>query len=287
MQYPPSELVLNKLGAVYHLGLKPENIAQKIILVGDQDRVALISAKFERVDFMHHHREFTCHTGSFEGKQISVISTGIGTDNIDIVLNELDALVNIDLENRCDKSHFSSLEIIRIGTCGILQAEIPVGSYILSSHAFGLDNIPHFYQIDFSSEEEKLNAELMEHIQFPAKIQPYLVQSSPEMVEKLKSSKTFQGITTTSSGFYGPQGRNLRLHLATNQLNDHLESFRDGELKILNFEMESSALFVLSKALGHRATSICLGIANRPKAEFMKSYEAEMDDLISYVLNRI
>lgn len=285
--YPASELVLNKKGQVYHLGLHPEQLAEKIILVGDQDRVALISAAFDSVEHRSQHREFVCHTGTYRGKRISVLSTGIGTDNIDIVVNELDALVNIDLDTRKDKPGHTPLTMIRIGTCGILQPEVPVHAYILSSHAFGLDNIAHFYQVSFTPEEDALCEALKDHLRLPEKIQPYLSAADEALVSSLESEHTTRGITITSSGFYAPQGRKLRLALATEDLNEKLTAFTYEGLKVTNFEMESSALFVLGKNLGHRCATICLGVANRPLMKFSQGYENEMRSLIDYVLERI
>lgn len=284
--FPSSELVLDSKNNVYHLGLNASQIADKIIVVGDQDRVSMVSSFFESIEHTSQHREFVCHTGIYKGKRISVLSTGIGTDNIDITINELDALVNIDLITREEKSITKSLEIIRIGTCGILQTEIPVHSYILSSHAIGLDNVAHFYQLTFSSVETNILHAFNDQIQLPTKVKPYLVAASEELTFKLQSDKTFKGITVTSSGFYGPQGRQLRLLTKTNKLNEQLTSFNYGEIKILNFEMESSALFALGKGLGHQCATICLGVANRPNLEFSKGYEKEMKELINYVLDR-
>lgn len=285
--YPSSELVLNQDGQVYHLGLDPHQISDKIILVGDQDRVALISALFDSIEHTSQHREFVCHTGNYHGKRISVVSTGIGTDNVDIVVNELDALVNIDLKKRVDKDQLTSLKMIRIGTCGILQPEIPVHAYILSSHAFGLDNVAHFYDIPRDANDEVIGNALQAHLELPDKIQPYLTAANPTLFNQLSSEKTFAGITVTSSGFYAPQGRRLRLPLATTDLNERLSSFRHEQLKVINFEMESSALFALGKNLGHQCTTICLGIANRPNQEFSSGYEHEMEELVKYVLDRI
>jgi uridine phosphorylase len=291
MQYPSSELVLDKKGQVYHLGILPENLASNVILVGDQDRVALISALFDEIDHQSHHREFVCHTGTYKGKRISVVSTGIGTDNIDIVVNELDALVNIDLKNRCNLEKQTSLNLVRIGTCGILQADIPIHSYILSTHAYGLDNVAHFYDVKYSTEEITLLDEMNAHMQLPSKIQPYVVSANADLVQKMKSAQTFEGITVTSSGFYGPQGRTLRLGLSTVDLNDKLTNFKERDtnrnLRVMNFEMESSSLFVLGKNLGHACTTICLGIANRPNLEFSTGYDVEMNALIQYVIDRI
>lgn len=287
MQFPVSELVLDKLGRVYHLGLKPENISDTILLVGDQDRVKLVSSFFDTIEFEHQHREFVTHTGVYKGKRISVISTGIGTDNIDIVINELDALANINLESRDELSTKKQLSFVRIGTCGILQPTIPVHSFILSKYAFGLDNVAHFYEIPFSNEEEQLCEQLTTHIELPNKIQPYLVKASDSLISKLSSNITFQGITVTSSGFYGPQGRQLLLKTKTTQLNEKLTSFESTDVKVTNFEMESSALFALGKTLGHQCATICLGIANRPNMEFSKGYDTEMNELIEYVLTRL
>jgi len=287
MQFPPSELVLNDKNQVYHLGLSPENISDKIILVGDQDRVHLISNFFDSVEHRSQHREFVCHTGIYSGKRISVISTGIGTDNIDITMNELDALVNIDLINRVEKEIKTNLSIIRIGTCGILQPEIPVHSFVISTHALGLDNIAHFYDIDFTSDEIKLCIEICDFLKFPDTIHPYLIGADAKLVSKLESEKTYSGITVTSSGFYGPQGRQLRLKNSIEGMNEKLTLFGGGGHKITNFEMESSAIFALGKAMGHQCATICLGVANRPKMEFSKGYESEMNDLIKYVLDRI
>lgn len=287
MQYPPSELVLDGNGNVYHLGLAPSQISNKIILVGDQDRVFLVSSFFDSIEHSSQHREFVCHTGMYKGKRISVVSTGIGTDNIDITINELDALVNIDLDKRKDKDKHTSLEFIRIGTCGILQPEIPVHSYILSSHAYGLDNIAHFYNTKYTEQEITLTQELNNHIGFPSSIQPYLIEASSELFNKLSSDKTVSGVTVTSSGFYGPQGRQLRFKNSVDSLNEKLTAFRSKEaIKVTNFEMESSALFALSRGLGHKASTICLGIANRPKNEFSRGYKEDMMKLIEYVLDR-
>lgn len=285
--YSKSELVLNDQGAVYHLGIKPKDISSKIILVGDQERVSLISDFFDSIEHKSQHREFVCHTGTYHGKRITALSSGIGTDNIDIVLNELDALVNIDLEKRIDKKVFSSLEIVRIGTCGILQKDIPVHSWIVSDFALGLDNVAHFYQIAFTSEESEFCKELKTFLNLPTAIQPYFVSPSQELTNKLKSENTKSGITITSSGFYGPQGRQLRLKTHTEELQLHVGDFEKNGVKVTNFEMESSALFALGRQLGHQCATICLGVANRPNMEFSEGYSSEMKELIEYVLERI
>jgi uridine phosphorylase len=285
--YSKSELVLNDQGAVYHLGIKPKDISSKIILVGDQERVSLISDFFDSIEHKSQHREFVCHTGTYHGKRITALSSGIGTDNIDIVLNELDALVNVDLEKRIDKKEFSSLEIVRIGTCGILQKDIPVHSWIVSDYALGLDNVAHFYQISFTSEENEFCKELKTFLNLPTAIQPYFVSPSQELTNKLKSENTKSGITITSSGFYGPQGRQLRLKTHTEELQLHVGDFEKNGVKVTNFEMESSALFALGRQLGHQCATICLGVANRPNMEFSEGYSSEMKELIEYVLERI
>lgn len=287
MQYPASELVLDKNGRVYHLGISPDQLAETVILVGDQDRVALISEFFESVEHRSQHREFVCHTGTYNGKRISVISTGIGTDNVDIVINELDALVNIDLEKRINKEQLTSLKLVRIGTCGILQPEIPVHSYILSSYAYGLDNVAHFYPFEFSEEEHAIAADLTTHLGLPPTIHPYCTAASGELTALLSSDLTHSGITVTSSGFYGPQGRSLRLGVRNNNINEQLTEYRNGNLKVMNFEMESSALFALGKAMGHHCTTICLGVANRPNMQFSKGYDEPMNELVRYVLDRL
>lgn len=287
MQFPPSELVLNNKNQVYHLGLSPEDVSDKLILVGDQDRVALISSCFDVIEHQSQHREFVCHTGSYKGKRISVLSTGIGTDNIDIVMNELDALFNIDLTQRVEKQEKTALSIVRIGTCGILQAAVPVHSFILSTHAYGLDNIAHFYAIDFSQEEMEMGQALSDFLHLPSPLAPYFVSAANELTDRLKSEKTVEGITVTSSGFYGPQGRELRLKNNVSGMNDRLSNFRFNGLSVVNFEMESSAIFAIGKALGHQCATICLGIANRPNNQFSTGYESKMQELIEYVLDRI
>lgn len=286
MFYPASELVLNTNNQVYHLGISPEDIADQIILVGDQDRVKLVSNFFDTIRHQSQHREFVVHTGSYKGKELSVISTGIGTDNIDIVINEIDALFNIDLYTRREKTAKKTLEFVRIGTCGILQSTIPLHSYILSEHAIGLDNIGHFYQIPYSEIEESNAVSLNRQLGIPSAVIPYFVDASPELVHRFSSEQTYQGITITSSGFYGPQGRELRAKRSVQRMNEHIEKTEIAGKKIVNFEMESSAIFALSKALNHQATTICLGVANRPNLEFSQGFEEEMNQLIVYVLDR-
>lgn len=287
MQFPATELVLDAKGAVYHLGLQPQQLASKIILVGDQDRVAKISRHFDQIEHRIQHREFVSHTGRYKGKRLTVLSTGIGTDNIDICMSELDALVNIDLKLRVEKNAKTSLEIVRIGTCGMLQADLPIHTFVLSTHALGLDNIAHFYPINFSSEEQLLLSEIQSQVHFPKGVVPYLSAAHPALIEKLNSPKVKKGITVTSSGFYGPQGRSLRLASQMPNIHLALEKFKHEGQQIVNFEMESSAIFALGKALGHQCTSICLGVANRPKEIFSQGIDEAMNELIIYVLDRI
>lgn len=287
MHFPATELVLNERNEVYHLALNPNQLAHKVILVGDQDRVKLISTFFETIEHQSQHREFVCHTGTYKGKRISVLSTGIGTDNIDICLQELDALVNIDLEQRTEKTNKTQLELVRIGTCGILQSEIPLHSYLLSSHAYGFDNVAHFYPIDYTAQEIQLRSNIDLHLDLPYGITPYLISADKSLTDRLSSSETHTGITVTSSGFYGPQGRSLRLESKIKDIHIKLGSFNQDETKIVNFEMESSAIFALGRQLGHACATICLGVANRPNLEFSTGCEQEMKELISYVLERI
>jgi len=287
MQFPATELVLDSKGAVYHLGLQPDQLANKIILVGDQDRVAKISRFFDSVAHRIQHREFVSHTGYYQGKHITVLSTGIGTDNIDICMAELDALANIDLQLREEKPVKTGLEITRIGTCGMLQADMPLHTFVLSTHALGLDNIAHFYPIDFNLEEQHLLTQIKTQVHFPEGIHPYLSAAHADMVAKYDSAQVRKGITVTSSGFYGPQGRSLRLASKMPEIHLALEKFQDNGQQIVNFEMESSAIFALGKGLGHKCTSICLGVANRPQEIFSTGIDEAMDELIEFVLDRI
>lgn len=287
-KFAATELVLNSKNQVYHLGLDPEDVSDKIILVGDQERVSLVSSQFDHIEFKANHREFFCHTGTYKNKRISVISTGIGTDNIDIVINEIDALFNIDLDTRTEKSNKRSVELLRIGTCGILQADIPLHSYVLTEFAMGLDNVGHFYNVEFSSEERSLLDSILSKRIFPEYIQPYLKKASTDLINKFDGDKCYKGITVTSSGFYGPQGRELRIPTHTRGLHEKLEHFVGyNENRFVNFEMESSALFTLGQALGHSCATICLGIANRPNLHFSGDYSKEMSELITYSLDRI
>ncbi|MFK8060093.1 MAG: nucleoside phosphorylase [Polaribacter sp.] len=287
MSIKPSELILNPDGSVYHLNLKPEHIASNIIFVGDQDRVDKITKHFDSIEFTTQKREFKTTTGTYKNKRFSVMSTGIGPDNIDIVLNELDALVNIDLETRIPKENLTSLNIIRIGTSGSLQADIPVDSFVISSHGLDLNGLLHSYQIDTISNLKIENA-FVKHTNWSSKkADPIIIENSKELENRLKSIKTYQGITATAGGFYGPQGRVLRLALQDDELNHKIDSFNFKEHRITNLEMETSAIYGLSKLLGHKACSINAIIANRANGTFSENPGKVVADLIKYALEKL
>lgn len=287
MSIQQSELILNPDGSIYHLNLKPENIANDIIFVGDQDRVDKITDRFDSVEFTTQKREFKTSTGIYKGKRLSVISTGIGPDNIDIVLNELDALVNIDLETRQSKKELTSLNIVRIGTSGSLQKDIPVDSFLMSSHALDLNGMLHSYQIEEISNPEIEDA-FVKHTNWSAKkSSPILIENSDVLAKKLDSGKVFKGITATAGGFYGPQGRVLRLPLQDADINNKIDSFNFNGNRITNLEMETSAIYGLSKLLGHNAVSMNAIIANRANGTFSKDYKKVVEDLIEYSLNKL
>lgn len=288
MKIQSSELILNADGSVYHLNLKKENVATTIILVGDPDRVPRVSKYFDNIEFSIQKREFCTHTGTYNGKRISVISSGIGPDNIDIVINELDAIFNIDLEKRCPKEEHTSLNIIRLGTSGSLQAEIPVDSIVLSSHGLGMDNMFHSYRDSASVREIEIEEAFIKHTDWLSdKGRPYIVACGEKLRDKLLSDEIYQGITGTAPGFYGPQGRQLRLAVQDIHLNDKLHTFSFNNLKITNLEMETSAIYGLSKLLGHQAVSMNAIIANRALGAFTKDTKQAVENLIQYALPRI
>ena len=287
MSIKQSELILNPDGSVYHLNLRPEHIAKNILFVGDQDRVDKISKHFDSIEFTTQKREFKTTTGTYKNKRFSVISTGIGPDNIDIVLNELDALVNIDLETRKPKENLTSLNIVRIGTSGSLQADIPVDSFVIGSHGLDLNGMLHSYQIDTITNPD-MEVAFVKHTNWSAKKSyPIIIKNSKELENKLKSNKTFQGITATAGGFYGPQGRILRLALQDNELNHKIDSFKFNEHRITNLEMETSAIYGLSKLLGHQSCSINAIIANRADGTFSKNPGKVVAELIEYALEKL
>ena len=282
-----SELVLNKNGSIYHLDLLPENIADTIILVGDQGRVGKISRHFDSLEYSGQKREFLTHTGHVGNKRLTVLSTGIGTDNIDIVVNELDALVNIDLHSRTVKSQKKSLNLIRLGTSGSLQEDLPVDSYLLSTHGIGFDGVMNYYQAVTEIEDKGLTDAFMDQTgwkpEFP---RPYIVEGSNTLLNLLKEG-TYQGMTATANGFYGPQGRQLRLKPTVPDLNERLNQFEFDGHRVTNFEMETSALFGLGKALGHECATVCAIIANRFKKKYSENHDRTIDELIMFLLERL
>ena len=281
---PESELILNDDGSIYHLNLKPEDIATTIITVGDPDRVADVTQYFDTIEATVQKREFKTQTGTYKGKRLTVISTGIGTDNIDIVFNELDALVNIDLNTRTVKNNFTQLTFIRIGTSGAIQPDIEMDSFLVSEKAIGFDGLLHFYNnVGFS--ERGFAEAFVKHTQWnPDRATPYVV-SADTILLKLFSEEVFlKGITGTNTGFYGPQGRKLRLQLQDTQLNEKLESFQYKNQKITNLEMETSGIYGMARLLGHRAVSLNAILANRTNGDFSKNPKDTIDKLISKTL---
>jgi uridine phosphorylase len=287
MTFKPSELALNKDGSIFHLKLKPEDSADDIILVGDPGRVDLIAEFFDEIIVNKQNREFKTITGTYAGKKVTVISSGIGTDNIDIVINELDALANIDLKKRQEKKEQRSLNLIRIGTSGALQENIPVNSFVLSKKSVGFDNLLHFYKINTGNEEitRVFKKQLGWKQELPF---PYIVDSSEKLLELFKNQQEFiEGINISAPGFYGPQGRKLRIPLAYEDMNDKIESFSFEGLKITNYEMESSAIYSLSKQLNHNALTVCAIIANRITKDFNENYKPVIKKLVKAVLETI
>ena len=281
-----SELIINSRGAVYHIDLRAEELADTVITVGDPDRVAVISKHFDKIEIKRQHREFVSHTGYIGKKRITVISTGIGPDNIDIVLNELDAVKNIDFETRTIKPNHSALAIIRLGTSGALQEDIPIDSLVAGTHGLGLDNLLHYYQFKMNNEEEQLLQQFIAHTQLSGSIQPYISSCSAAIIKHFVKG-FHQGITVTCPGFYGPQGRVLRLGLSNPFLVERLSSFHFGNHRISNFEMETSAIYGLGKLLGHHCLSVNVIVANRVRKEFSKDGAAAIEKMITTCLGVI
>ena len=282
-----SELILNPDGSVYHLNLQPEHIAHDIIFVGDQNRVEKITQFFDSIEFSTQKREFKTQTGFFKGKRITVMSTGIGPDNIDIVMNELDALVNIDLKTRTPKEKLTSLNIIRIGTSGSLQADIPVDSFVMAQFGLGLDNMLRSYLIDHISEVEMEDA-FIKHTNWDLKKgRPYMISCSKKLEKRMESNRIFKGITGTAGGFYGPQGRVLRLNIQDETLNSKMDSFIYNGIRMTNLEMETSAIYGLGKLLGHNCLSLNAIIANRASGAFSEDPYKAVDELIAYTLEKL
>ena len=287
-RFEESELILNQDGSVFHLHVKPEQLAHKVILVGDPGRVSLVASHFTDIEMEVQSREFHSITGKYQGKRITVASTGIGCDNIDIVVNELDALVNIDFATRTEKAEKTSLEIVRIGTCGGLQEYTPVGTFIVSEKSIGFDGLLNFY----AGRNEVCNLALEDaftkHMHWnPQLCAPYVIEADEELTNRIGCDDMVHGITIACGGFYGPQGRQLRIPLADPDQNAKVESFEYEGMHITNFEMESSALAGLSKLLGHKATTCCMVIANRLIKEANTGYKSTIDNLIKEVLERI
>lgn len=287
MPIKESELILNPDGSVYHLNLKPENLANTIITVGDPDRVNSITKHFDSIEFSTRKREFHTQTGTYKNKRITVISTGIGTDNIDIVFNELDALVNIDLSTREIKKNLTSLNIIRIGTSGSIQKHIPIDSFLISEKAVGFDSLLHFYESEHI-QDIKTSEALMQHTNWSKKkSNPYVVNGNAALNSLLSSNQTISGFTATNVGFYGPQGRVLRLPIQDTNLNNKLASFNFEGKPITNLEMETAGIYGIANLLGHKALSMNAIIANRATGEFSNSPKAVVNKLIEYTLNKL
>lgn len=275
-----SEMILNERGAIYHLNVRPEELADTIITVGDPDRVAQVSKYFDRIEHVCAHREFITHTGFIGNKRISVMSTGIGPDNIDIALNEVDALVNIDFNTRLIKAQKKSVSIVRMGTCGSLQGEVGVDQLVAGTHGLGIDNLLHFYNLQNNKADQEILTAFEEHTQIRNQhVHPYISSASSELLKHFTDGYN-HGITVTCPGFYGPQGRILRLPLSMPNLVDQMTSFRYGSHHIANFEMETSAIYGLCNVLGHHALSINVIVANRVKKEFSKDPAKAVDHMI-------
>ncbi len=282
-----SELIISPDGSIYHLKLHPENIAENIIVVGDPGRVPEISKYFDKIEFKVMNRELCTHTGYYNGKRISALSTGMGTDNIDIVLNELDALVNIDLEKRIPKDKHTSLNIIRIGTSGALQGDLPIDSFMMSEYGLGLDGMLHFYKKATEVCDSEIADAFMKHCNWGSNLpKPYVVKGSELLMNKLGEGFN-RGITATAPGFYGPQGRQVRLELAYPDINEKIETFRFNSHRINNLEMETSALYGLGAMLGHQTLTVCVLIANRVSKQFSLDYKKPVKKLVETILDRI
>lgn len=288
--FPESELIINPDGSIFHLHLRPEQLANKIILVGDPGRVALVASHFEEKECEVESREFKTITGTYKGKRISIVSTGIGCDNIDIVVNELDALANIDFSTRHTKPQFQQLELVRIGTCGGLQPHTPEGTFIASQKSLGFDGLLNFYAGRDEACDLDFEQAFMNHMQWKGNQcieHPYCVDNDASLIECIAQTDMVRGVTIACGGFFGPQGRRLRLPLADPNANDKIMNFRHNDLCFTNFEMESSALAGLSKLMGHKAMTCCMVIANRVAGKANPNYKNSIDTLISLVLERI
>lgn len=286
--FPESELIINGDGSIFHLHLHPTQLADKVILVGDPARVTLVASHFDSKECEVSNREFHTITGSYHGKRITVQSTGIGCDNIDIVLNELDALANIDFQTRTEKDQHRQLTFVRIGTCGGLQPYTPTGTFIASVKSIGFDGLLNFYAGRNEASDLNLEQAFKEHVGWKASMgNPYVATSDAELLNRIAGEDMVRGYTISCNGFFGPQGRHLRLPLADSRLNEKIESFEYDGLRVINFEMESSAIAGLSQLMGHRAVTCCMVIANRVAHKAESNYKADIDSLIQNVLERI
>lgn len=288
--FAPSELIINDDGSIFHLHVKPEWLADKVILVGDPGRVALVASHFEHKECEVESREFKTVTGTFRGKRITVVSTGIGCDNIDIVLNELDALANIDFHTREEKPVLRRLELVRIGTCGGLQPYTPTGTFICSEKSIGFDGLLNFYAGRNAVCDLPFERAFLNHMGWSGNLcqpHPYVIDADKELVERIAQDDMVRGVTIAAGGFFGPQGRELRIPLADPHQNEKVEAFEYNGYRITNFEMESSALAGLARLMGHRATTVCMVIANRLAKEANTGYKNTIDTLIEKVLERI
>ena len=283
-----SEFPQNADGSVYHLHLHPEQLAETVVLLGDPGRVPIFSKYLERIDHKQMNREICTHTGIYKGKPLTIMSTGMGTDNLDIVVNELDALVNIDLKTREIKSQKTSLNLVRVGTCGSLQENIEVNKFIASAYGFGIDGVMNFYKPESDVCDRAMEQAFMDHSNWLKTLpRPYFVKASSELIERIAKDDMYRGITATAQGFYGPQGRVLRLPLAFPQMHDVMKSFDYNGLKITNLEMETSALYGLGQSLGHKTMTACLVVANRVTGKFSENYKQTMENSIEMLLDRI
>lgn len=286
--FAPSELIINPDGSIFHLHLKPEHLADKVILVGDPGRVALVASHFENIENEVESREFHTITGTYQGKRITVQSTGIGCDNIDIVMNELDALANIDFATRTERDTHRALTLVRVGTCGGLQPNTPVGTFVASVKSIGFDGLLNFYAGRDESTDTDFEKEFKRQVEWNDAIgNPYVANNDPQLVERIAGTDMVRGVTIACGGFFGPQGRRLRLPLADPELNHKIEQFEYKGLRVTNFEMESSALAGLSTLMGHHAMTCCMVIANRLAGEANAGYKNTIDGLIKTVLERI
>lgn len=286
VEIAPSELIINPDGSIYHIALRPDQLGDLVFVVGDQDRVALISKHFDKIEHRTQNREFVAHTGVFNGTHVTALSTGIGTDNIDIVVNELDALVNIDLEKRTPKTTQKALRIIRLGTCGALQEDIPCDTRIVSAYGIGMDNVLHYYAYENTDDETRLLNGLIHATEWPENLPlPYVARADAKLVQALGHGNVV-GLTLTSGGFYGPQGRQLRAVPSVEGLNEKLSAFEYEGTRVSNFEMETSALYGLGGMLGHRVCTMCTVVANRLRKEYSKDHHGAIDRMIKEALER-